>query len=348
MTTPDPAPGIDAQALADWLPAPTGLRPPFTFDLIAAGGSNLTYRVTDARGAVVALRRPPVTAVLATAHDMGREYRILSALHARTEVPVPAPLAECTDPAVTGAEFYVMAFAEGTILRSPADSTRLSPAQHRRATESLVDTQLAFHALDVDAVGLGDLARTRTGYVARQLRRWKTQVDDARVREHTVLDEVHAALAASVPSDSGPPGLVHGDYRFDNTVLGPDGSVVAVLDWELATVGDPVADVAWSCCYWSDPGDESRFIDDSPTLDPAFERRAEVVARYVGAGGRDWSALPWLEAFSYWKMGCIVEGVHARRLRGARGGAAQGDPSGIAERADAFLARAAALVAALP
>ena len=344
----DDRPGIDADALADWLPEHTGLRAPFAFDLVAAGGSNLTYRVTDAAGTVVALRRPPVTAVLATAHDVGREFRILSALHARSDVPVPAPLAECTDPAVTGGPFYVMAFVDGAILRTPGDSAPLPADVHRRAAASLVDVQIAFHGLDVDAVGLGDLARTRTGYVARQLRRWKTQVDDARVREQPVLDEVHTALASTVPPDSGPPGLVHGDYRFDNTVLGPDGSVVAVLDWELATLGDPVADVAWSCCYWSDPGDDVRFIDDSPTLDPAFPRRAEVVARYAAAGGRDWSALPWLEAFSHWKMGCIVEGVYARRLRGARGGAAQVDPDGIAARADAFLARAAALVAALP
>lgn len=344
----DDRPGIDAGALTDWLTAHTDLRAPLTFDLIAAGGSNLTYRVTDAVGTVVALRRPPVTAVLATAHDVGREYRILSALHARSDVPVPTPVAECTDPSVTGGPFFVMTFAAGTILRTPTDSAPLTEAQHRRAAESLVDTQIAFHDLDVDAAGLGDLVRTRTDYVARQLRRWRTQVDDARVRPHAVLDAVHDALAASVPADSGPPGLVHGDYRFDNVVLGPDGSVVAVLDWELATVGDPVADVAWSCCYWSDPSDPVRFIDASPTLDPAFPRRAEVVARYTAAGGRDWSALPWLEAFSYWKMGCIVEGVHARRLRGARGGASQGDPASIADRADVFLARAAALVAALP
>jgi len=343
----DELPGLDVGAITDWLPAHTGLRAPFTFDLIAAGGSNLTYRVTDAAGTVVALRRPPVTAVLATAHDVGREFRILTALHTHTDVPVPTPLAECTDPGVTGGPFYVMDFVEGTILRTPDDSAPLTPDQHRRAADSLVDVQIAFHALDVDAAGLGDLARTRTDYVARQLRRWKAQVDDGRVREQPVLDAVHATLAASVPPDSGPPGLVHGDYRFDNTVLGPDGSVAAVLDWELATIGDPAADVAWSLCYWSDPGDTACFIDTSPTLDPAFPRRAEVVARYTARGDRDWSGLPWLEAFSWWKMGCIVEGVHARRLKGARGGASQSDPQTIAGRADAYLDRAAALVAAL-
>ena len=344
----DGLPGIDVAALSRWLPGHVdGLAGPFTFDLVAAGGSNLTYRVRDGRGRVVALRRPPVTAVLATAHDVGREYRILSALHRDGSVPVPAPLAECTDPEVTGGPFFVMEFVEGPILRTPDDSVDLSGAEHTTAAESLVDVQLAFHALDVEAVGLGSLARTHTDYVARQLRRWKTQVDDARVRDVPLLDEVHAGLVVTAPPDSGPPALVHGDYRFDNTILGPDRRIRAVLDWELATIGDPVADFAWSCGYWTDPGDPAPFIDASPTLDPAFPRRAEVVDRYAERSGRDCSGFPWLCVFSAWKMGCIVEGVHARRVRGARGGASQGDPGAIAARADGFLHHAATLLADL-
>lgn len=350
MTDPDvpgPHPGLDPDALADWLPAHVdGLRPPFTWSLVAAGGSNLTYRVGDATGRAVALRRPPVTAVLATAHDMDREWRILDALHRHSTVPVPAPLAHCTDPDVTGAPFYVMAFVEGRILRTPADSADFTAAQYVAATESLVDVQATMHGLDVDAAGLGDLARTRTGYVERQLKRWMTQVEAGRVRDLPVLDEVHAALAASVPPASGPPGLVHGDYRFDNTVLGDDRRLVAVLDWELATLGDPVADFAWSCCYWNDPGDPVPFLEASPTLDPGFPRRAEVVEQYAEQSGRDLSAFPWLHAFSYWKMGCIVEGVYARRLRGASGGMGGGDPESIARRAEGFLHHAAGLLAA--
>jgi aminoglycoside phosphotransferase (APT) family kinase protein len=138
---------------------------------------------------------------------------------------------------------------------------------------------------------------------------------------------------------------VHGDYRFDNTVLGPDRRLVAVLDWELATIGDPAADFAWSCCYWSDPGDPVPFIEDAPTLDPGFPRRAEVVELYAEQSGRDLSAFPWLHAFSYWKMGCIVEGVYARRLKGATGGMGGGDPESIAQRAEGFLHHAAALLA---
>ncbi|MFM8303395.1 MAG: phosphotransferase family protein [Actinomycetota bacterium] len=340
-------PGIDTEALHDWIPAHVdGLVAPFTFSLIAAGGSNLTYRVTDASGRAVALRRPPVTAVLATAHDMDREWQIITALHRDARVPVPVPLAYCGDPAVTGAAFFVMGFVDGRILRTPADSADFTTPQYVAATESLVDGQAALHGLDVDAVGLGALARRRTGYVERQLARWMTQVDAARARPTPVLDEVHAALGASVPPETGAPGLVHGDYRFDNTVLGPDRRLVAVLDWELATIGDPVADFAWSCCYWSDPGDPVPFIEASPTLDPGFPRRAEVVAMYAERSGRDLHGLGWLRAFSYWKMACIVEGVHARRRKGASGGMGAGDPEAIAHRAEAFAHHAAALLGA--
>jgi aminoglycoside phosphotransferase (APT) family kinase protein len=340
-------PGIEVDAVTEWLVANVdGLRAPFDFSLVAAGGSNLTYRVTDAEGRAVALRRPPVTAVLATAHDMGREWRILDALHRNTDVPVPEPLAQSTNSEVTGAPFYVMEFVDGLILRTPHESEGFTHEQYEAATDSLVDVQVAFHAVDVDAIGLGDLARNRTKYVERQLRRWKAQVDHARVRDLPVIDEVHDALAASIPAESGPPALVHGDYRFDNTVLGDDRRVIAVLDWELATIGDPVADFAWSILYWSDPGDTARFIDATPTLDPRFPRRAEVVARYATRSGRDLSHLDWFTAFGYWKMGCIVEGVYARRLKGASGGMGAGDPGPLAERAEGFLKHARATVSA--
>src|SRR4051794_34202659 len=184
-------PGIELPAVSDWLREHVdGAKPPFTFSLVAAGGSNLTYRVTDTSGRAVALRRPPVAAVLATAHDMDREGRILDALHRNTTVPVPAPLAQCTDAEGTGAPVYVMDFVDGLILRTPAESAAFTPDDYEAATDSLIDVQVNFHRLDVDAVGLGDLARNRSSYVARQLRRWKTQVDAARARELPVIDEV--------------------------------------------------------------------------------------------------------------------------------------------------------------
>ena len=328
-------PGIERSSVSRWL-AERGVPTPVEFSLVSGGRSNLTYRVSDAGGVVRALRRPPTGGVLSTAHDMSREWRFLSALHG-TGVPVPEPFAYCEDTEITGASFYVMDFVDGLILRTPAESAGFTPHDYETATDSLVDVQVNFHGLDVDAVGLGDLARNRTNYVARQLRRWKTQVDTARARDLPVIDEVHDELVATVPPEQGQPGLVHGDYRFDNTVLGPDRRVIAVLDWELATIGDPVADFAWSLLYWSDPGDEVRFIDDTPTLDPGFPRSVDVVERYADRSGRDLSALGWYRAFGYWKMGCIVEGVHARRSRGQGAGAPSNTLETIAARADRFL-----------
>jgi aminoglycoside phosphotransferase (APT) family kinase protein len=341
--TDDTTPGIDHEAVSAWLASHVdGCTPPVGFDLIAAGGSNLTYRVTDAAGRTWALRRPPVTAVLATAHDMGREWRIIEALGAHTDVPVPAAIARCEDVEVTGAPFYVMSFVDGLILRDEAAAKVLQGDEFETATDSLIDVQLGFHTVDLDAIGLSDLARNRTGYVERQLHRWMTQVERARVRELPLLDDLHARLARTVPAEQSAPALAHGDYRFDNCVLGTDRRVAAVLDWELCTIGDPVADFCWSLMYWSDPGDAVPFLDSAPTLAPGFPRRAEVAARYEQRSGRSLDALPWFTAFSYWKMGCIVEGVYARRLKGARGGATERDVDSIAARADAFLARAAA------
>ena len=333
----DALPGLEWPVVERWLlDHVDGLVAPLAASLIAAGGSNLTFRVEDAAGRALALRRPPVAAVLATAHDMEREWRLLAAL-THTDVPVPAPFARCDDADLTGAPFYVMAFADGTILRTETDGATLSRAAAETATDSLVDVQIAMHELDVDAVGLGDLAKHRTGYAARQLRRWQTQVEGARVRDLPLLDALHDRLAASVPVETGPPSLVHGDYRFDNVVLGPDHHVAAVLDWELATIGDAVADACWSLLYWADPGDSLPFLASAPTLADVLPTRAGVAERYATRSGRDLGSLGWFTVFGYWKMACIVEGVYARRLKGASGGGGQGDPSTIASRVDALL-----------
>jgi aminoglycoside phosphotransferase (APT) family kinase protein len=336
-------PGLEVDRVSRWLAEQIGGgEPPFEFTLVAAGGSNLTYRVADSSGSVWALRRPPVTGVLATAHDVGREWRIMSALDDVPGIPVPAPVARCDDLDVTGAPFYVMTFVDGLILRTADDAAGFSPAEAETATDSLVDVQIAFHDVDVDAIGLGDLGKHER-YVERQLRRWKTQVERAAVRELPLLDELHERLSRSVPAEAGRPGLAHGDYRFDNTVLGPDRRIAAVLDWELCTIGDPVADFAWSLLYWTDPGDDEAFLDSAPTLAASMPRRAEVAERYAARSSRDLSALPWFAVFGYWKMACIVEGVYARRLKGARGGAPQGDVESIARRVDRFLEHAAEL-----
>jgi len=298
----DALPGLDQGAVTAWLGDHVkALEGPVRFTLIAAGGSNLTFRVADESGHTVALRRPPVSAVLATAHDMDREWRILTGL-AGTAVPVPAPIARCDDIEGTGAPFYVMAFADGTILRTEADGAGLDKAAAGMATDSLVDVQVALHAIDPDAVGLGDLTKHHTGYVERQLRRWRTQIERAKVRDLPLLDDLHDRLARTVPSESSPPSLVHGDYRFDNVVLGPDHRVAAVLDWELCTIGDAVADACWSLLYWIDPGDPLPFLDSSPTLATAFPRRADAAARYATRSGRDLASLGWYTVFGYWKM----------------------------------------------
>jgi aminoglycoside phosphotransferase (APT) family kinase protein len=337
-------PGLDPSAVGPWLGEHVpGAREPFSYSLIPAGGSNLTYRVDDAAGHRWVLRRPPVAAVLHTAHDVDREWQIIDSVGRATTVPVPPAVASCADPEVTGAPFYVMGFVDGEVLRDDEDGRRLAPGAADRAADSLIDTQLAFHAVDPDAVGLGGLSRHRHGYVERQLHRWRAQVEKAKVRDLPLLDELHDRLAHSVPADSGPAGLAHGDYRFDNTILGADHTVAAVLDWELCTIGDPVADFAWSLLYWSDPGDPCPFLPAAPTLASGFPRRAEVARRYERRSGRSLDALPWLTVFGYWKMACIVEGVYTRRLLGSRSGSGTQDFGSIASRVEAFLEHAADL-----
>lgn len=336
-------PGMDLTKVSSWLvSALPNSAPPYEFELIAAGGSNLTYRVVDGSGTQWALRRPPLGRALATAHDMGREWKILVALAGDGSIPVPRPLAFCDDEAVTGARFYVMDFAAGVILRDSADATILTAAQAAAATDSLVDVQATLHDLDFEAAGLGDLGR-HEGYVRRQLARWHRQVGSSGVRSLPLHGELHDRLVAAAPPDAAP-ALVHGDYRFDNCVLAEDWSVAAVLDWELATIGDPIADFAWSLRYWADAGDPITFLNDSPTLAPAFVTRADYQRRYQLRSGRDLSDLDYFEIFSWWKYASIVEGVYARRLAGSSGGmAGPDDPHDLAVRVDAMLAHAADL-----
>jgi len=338
---PDGLPGLDQIRTAAWLTDHLDGEPPFSFELIAAGGSNLTFRVTDTDGAVWALRRPPEGRTLATAHDVDREWRILGALsEAEVGVPVPRPLARCDDTDVTGAPFFVMEFMDGTILRTETDGDTLDARTGRTAAESLVSVQAALHSVDVDAIGLGDLGR-RTGYVERQLHRWKTQIDQIDVRALPLVDELHRRLVASVPADAPRPSLVHGDYRFDNVVLGAHHRVTAVLDWELCTLGDPTADACWSLMYWADPGDAESFLPSSPTLAASIPDRPWATHRYEQIAGRALDELAWFTAFGWWKMACIVEGVHGRRSAGARGGAATADVETIAASVDRMLAVAA-------
>jgi len=299
-----------------------GMVPPLEFSLIAGGHSNLTFKVTDTAGRACVLRRPPLHHVLPTAHDMSREHKIISAL-GPTPVPVAPAIGLCTDETVNGTPFYVMDFVEGHVLRTTEIAAAVLDEEQRRvAGESLVDVLAEIHSVDVDAVGLGDLGR-REGYIERQLKRWWSQFEQSKTREVAGVEEVYRGLKERVPEQDGAT-IVHGDYRLDNTMLGDDGRVEAVLDWEICTLGDPLADVGLLMVYWSEAGDELSSLPSSPTVLPGFPSRKEIADRYAERSGRDLSRLDFYVAFGYWKLACIIEGVYARYVGGAMGAASTG------------------------
>jgi aminoglycoside phosphotransferase (APT) family kinase protein len=309
----------DTRALGAWLErAIPGFKAPCRCRLIAGGRSNLTYELTDDLGRRMVLRRPPLGHVLSSAHDMGREHRIMAALHG-SEVPVPAMLAHCADVEVIGAEFYVMEYVDGPILRDEGAVERSFRRQLRgRVADSLIDTLCRLHAVEPGAVGLGELSR-HEGYVERQLRRWHGQWEQSRTREIPAIDEVHARLSARVPEQQRV-SIVHGDYRIDNMVFEGSGDVAAVLDWELCTLGDPLADLGMLMVYWVRPGDGAGYmLTGAPTLCDGFPERGELLARYATVSGLDLSEIDFYVAFGYWKLACIAEGVYARYRAGAMG-----------------------------
>ena len=310
--------GIDAAGVTAWFEANVpAVVPPLRFSLIAGGRSNFTYTVTDSAGQNFVLRRPPLGPLLPSAHDMGREHRIMAAL-AGSPVPVPPVVGLCTDEAVTGAPFYVMRFVEGVILRDQPTAESVPEAVRTAAADSLVDVLAELHRLDPAGVGLGDLGR-QEGYVERLLRRWRGQWEKSKTRELPIVDEVAERLAAAIPSP-GPARIVHGDYRLDNVIVSPaDGSVQAVLDWELCTLGDPLADVGMLLVYWTEPGDDFSALSWAPTTAAAFPGRKDVAARYAEASGSDLSEIDYYVALGYWKIAVILEGVYARYAAGAYG-----------------------------
>jgi aminoglycoside phosphotransferase (APT) family kinase protein len=309
--------GIDAPRVTAWLQERTELETPLRFETVQGGRSNLTYTVTDAAGRRLILRRPPLHSVLQSAHDVAREHRIIAAL-ADSAVPVPPVVGMETDESVNGAPFYVMRFVEGLVVRDTDAARSLAPATRQAAGEDLVDVLGRLHAVDPDEVGLGELGR-KEDYLARQLSRWHRQLTQGRTRELPVLDEVHARLSADIPPQ-GPAAIVHGDYRLDNLIVDPaSGAVQAVLDWELTTLGDPLADLGLLQVYWAQPGDTVIPLPDAPTLVDGFPSRDQVAERYASATGRDLAELPYYVAFGYWKLACILEGVYTRYSSGAYG-----------------------------
>jgi aminoglycoside phosphotransferase (APT) family kinase protein len=309
--------GIDRAGVEGWFEENVpGAKPPLGFERISGGRSNLTFVVRDTAGRAWALRRPPLGKRLGSAHDMGREHRVISALE-ETPVPVPSVVGLCEDEVVNGAPFYVMDFVEGPILRSAEDAKRFDETERRAIGERVVDTLVAIHEVDPDAVGLGELGR-KEAYVERQLRRWQGQWEKSKTRELPAVDGVHEQLSARIP-EQGPATIVHGDYRLDNMILSPSGEVAAVVDWELCTLGDPLADIGMLLVYWSEEGDEFMPLFAPATIAPGFPTREEVRARYAERSGRDLGQIDFFVALGYWKLAIILEGVYARYASGQYG-----------------------------
>ncbi len=313
-----PVEGIEAVGVTNWFldHAPV-VTPPLRFELITGGHSNLTFSVRDAEERHWVLRRPPLGQVLATAHDMGREHRIISAL-APTDVPVAPTIGLCTDEAVNGAPFYVMDFVDGTVVRDVSVAESLDPEVRAQASRSIIDVLARIHAVDLEACGLDDLGR-HEGYIERQLKRWYGQFEKSKSREVPELDQVYEALQAEIPVQVGAT-IVHGDYRLDNCMVDDTGSVMAVLDWEICTLGDPLADVGLLMVYWTDPDDPrpAGGLSGATSLD-GFLRRPQLLERYAELSGRDLSSIDYYVAFAYWKLACIIEGVYARYKGGSMG-----------------------------
>jgi aminoglycoside phosphotransferase (APT) family kinase protein len=341
----DPVP---AAALTEWLrtnvPEVAVGAGPVAVERISGGHSNLTYRITDGAGQRWALRRPPTGLVLATAHDMSREWRFLTAL-APTPVPVARPVAFCADRAVIGAEFYLMGWVDGDVLGDEPSGQRLPPPARRTAGLDLIDVLVDLHAVDPDAVGLADLRRPGS-YLERQLKRWHRQVHESAVPDLTVVDAVHARLRERMPG-SVEVRIAHGDFRLGNLAVAPDGRVQAVFDWELATLGDPLADLGWLLASWGRPGDDPPPTIRGPTTADGFPERDELVRRYAGRSDRDVGELDYYVAFARWRSACIGAGVYTRYVGGVMGqGADQVEEVAVA-RLEGLQRQAVAALAAL-
>lgn len=313
-TTAD-VPGLDLDRLGVWLSETVpGAAQQVTATVIAGGKSNLTYVVSDGEREWI-VRRPPLGHVLATAHDMGREYRVMTALR-DSRVPVPRTYGHCEDLDVVGSPFYVMERMPGTPYRSASELETLGAARTCVISTRLVDTLGALHQVDPTAVGLGDFGRPE-GYLARQVARWKKQLDASYSRDLPAADELHARLAADVPTESGV-SIVHGDYRLDNVLVdSTDGDeLTAVLDWEMATLGDPLSDLALMLIYHRLGAAGAGDTVTNASTAPGFLSETEIIERYGAITGRDLTRLGFYLGLSAYKVAAILEGIHYRFLQG--------------------------------
>lgn len=320
MTAIEPFSGYDIPNVENWIEHNIkSLKPPLTWKRLEGGHSNLTCMIEDAGGNKAVIRRPPLGELLPKAHDMSREWKLISAL-APTSVPVPEALGFCGDSTVTGAWFYVMGYIQGNPLYTSDQTQHWVPIHQRtKLAHSFIDVLANIHAVDPDAVGLGDLGK-RDSYVGRQLRTWyqswtssaePAKFDDP--RSHTLQNFFLENLPVQ-----GPARIVHGDYGFHNTLTGSDCTIVAVLDWEISTLGDPLADLAYALNWWPDPADEVMPDPKAATSVPGFPTRRELAARYAAGTGRDLSNLDYYIGFNRWKTAAILHGVYARYATGKK------------------------------
>jgi aminoglycoside phosphotransferase (APT) family kinase protein len=307
-------PGLDLDKLGAWFAAEVpGAGSDLSAELIAGGKSNLTYRVSDGSSAWI-VRRPPLGHVLATAHDMAREFRVMDALQP-TAVPVPRTYALCADESVVGAPFYVMELVEGTPYRTSAELNALgSPQRVETIVTGFIDTLAALHAVDPESVGLGDFGRTE-GFLGRQVERWHKQMLASHSRDLPAADELYARLSAAVPSEAAS-GIVHGDYRLDNVLISADDRPAAVIDWEMATVGDPLTDLALLMVYQRlATAMGANAIADASVAD-GYPGEDALLARYQGGSERDLSNFGWYLGLASYKLATIAEGIHFRFVNG--------------------------------
>ncbi|MEM7340143.1 MAG: phosphotransferase family protein [Actinomycetota bacterium] len=313
-------PGYDRPAVEAWIADNVDvLHGPFEWQQLEGGHSNLTYLLVASDGARAVIRRPPLGELLPKAHDMRREYALISGL-GPTAVPVPTALGLCEDLDVTGALFYVMSEVEGRAMyTAEAVEEWLSVDARDQVGRSFMETLAALHSIDPDDVGLGELGR-RDGYVARQLKTWygswNASKEDASLDDQRI-HELHALLSDRIP-EQGPGRVVHGDFGLHNCMLDRTGRVSAVLDWEIATLGDPLADFAYALNGWSDPDDEVVVSHETATTAPGFARRDALADHYASITGADLSSLDYYRAFNYFKTACILHGVYARYVQGKK------------------------------
>ncbi|MBK8958751.1 MAG: phosphotransferase family protein [Proteobacteria bacterium] len=318
--------GIDAVNVTAWLAAHVpALTPPVEYVLIAGGHSNLTYSARDAAGRCYVLRRPPLGHVLESAHDMGREYRVVHAL-AGSGVPVARTHGLCQDSAVNGAPFFIMDFVEGMVPHDDEAAAHIPAAERIALSTDVAEVLARLHKLDPDAVGLGDLGR-KENYIARQLKRWTQQWQATRTEPVPAMEDALRLLGERMPIQVGA-SIVHGDYRLGNFIVA-GGRIQAVLDWELCTLGDPLADLGYLLNTWMAPEERRGDAEDSmPTTAGGFSPREVLVARYAELTGFDLEHIDYYRAFQQWRLAAIRQGVYKRYLVGAMGSARDFDLAG--------------------